>query len=111
MGPSPAGLNELEQVFASVVSTVVGLGFIVLLIMLIFAGFKYLISGGEPKAVAAAHQTTTWALLGLVFMIIAWLVLQLIATFTGVEIIKTFDTKTLCGGSGLPFCTPAPIIH
>ena len=86
MNPPPAGLNEIEQVFSNVISVIVGLGFIALLVMLVWAGFKYLMSGGEPKAVQAAHQTVTWALLGIVFMAIAWLILQLIKAFTGVDV-------------------------
>ncbi len=85
-GPPAAGLNQIEQVFSSVISVMVGLGFIALLVMLIFAGFKYLMSGGEPKAVAAAHQTVTWAILGIIFMAFAWLILQLIKVFTGVDV-------------------------
>lgn len=94
LGPSPAGLTQFEEVFTSVISVVVGLGFIVLLIMLILAGFKYLTSGGEPKAVTAAHQTVTWALLGILFMAIAWLVLLLIRAFTGIDVTK-FNIKVL----------------
>lgn len=94
MGPDPAGLDQIEQVFSSVISVMVGLGFIALLVMLTWAGFKYLMSGGEPKAVAAAHQTVTWALLGIIFMAFAWLILQLIKAFTGIDV-TTFNTKIL----------------
>src|SRR3990167_2397806 len=95
MGPPPAGLKEIEDVFKNVVSVVVGLGFIALLVMLIWAGFKYLTSGGEPKAIQSAHQTVTWALLGVVFMAVAWIILQLIKAFTGIDV-TIFDIKVLC---------------
>lgn len=107
--PQPAGLTELEQVFRNVISVVAALGFITLLVMLITAGFKYLTSGGEPKAVQASHITITWALLGIVFMALAWIILQLISSFTGVEVVKTFDIRTLCGGPTFPFCSPPPV--
>ena len=94
MGPPPAGLKEIEDVFKNVVSVVVGLGFIALLVMLIWAGFKYLTSGGEPKAIQSAHQTVTWALLGVVFMAVAWIVLQLIKAFTGIDV-TIFNIKVL----------------
>lgn len=97
-----AGLKQIEDVFKNVISVVVGLGFIASLIMLIFAGFKYLTSGGEPKAVQAAHQTFAWALLGILFLAIAWLVLKLIEAFTGVPV-TFFDIKTLCRG-GAAWC-------
>lgn len=94
LGPDAAGLTQIEQVFSSVISVIAGLGFVALLVMVILAGFKYLTSGGEPKAVQQAHQTITWALLGVVFMAIAWLILQLIYAFTGVDVTK-FNTKVL----------------
>lgn len=93
-GPCSAGLTDIEQVFTNVVSVMVGLGFVALLVLLILAGFKYLTSGGEQKALQSAHQTVTWALLGILFMAIAWLLLQLIENFTGVKV-TVFDIKTL----------------
>jgi len=89
-----AGLKQIEDVFKNVISTVVGLAFIVSLVMLVFAGIKYLTSSGEPKAIQAAHLTVTWALLGILFMAIAWLILQLIENFTGVQV-TIFDIKAL----------------
>ena len=106
MGPPAAGLNEIEQVFANVISVIVGLGFIATLVLLVVAGFKYLTSGGEPKAIQAAHQTVTWALLGILFMAVAWLLLQLIQAFTGINV-TFFNIKTLCGDPNDPtkwFC-------
>jgi len=71
------------------------------------AGFKYLTSGGEPKAIQSAHHTLTWALLGIFFMIIAWLILQLIFSFTGIDV-TVFNIKVLCkeGNDLLKFCPP-----
>lgn len=103
----PAGLDQFEQVFTGFISAVVYLAFTASLVMLIITGIKYLTSGGEPKAVQAAHQTATWALLGIFFFAIAWLILQLIESFTGIKV-TVFDIKALCGGTGLPFCTPKP---
>lgn len=103
-GPCPAGLSDIENMAASVISVVVYLGFMVMLVLIVWTGIKYLTSGGEPKAIQAAHQTLTWALLGVVFLAIAWLILQLIAGFTGINTLTIFNIKTLCGGTGLPFC-------
>lgn len=107
MGPDPAGLDQFEQVVGNIVSVIVGLGFVATLILLIMAGFKYLTSGGEPKAIQSAHQTAIWALLGILFMAIAWLILQLIHSFTGIDV-TIFNIKTLCGDPKatipFPFC-------
>lgn len=102
-GDCPAGLQQIEDIVRNIISVVVGLGFIAMLVMLIRAGIQYLTSGGEPKAVQQAHFTVTWALLGVIFMAVAWLILQLIRAFTGIDI-TIFDIRTLCGGTGFPFC-------
>lgn len=96
-GPSPAGLAQIEQTFSNVISVIVGLGFITLVVLLVWAGIKYLTSGGEPKAIQSAHQTVTWAFLGILFLAIAWLILQLIEAFTGIKV-TIFDIRQLCGG-------------
>lgn len=93
-----AGLQQIEDVFKNVVSAVVGLGFIAMLVLLVSAGIKYLTSGGEPKAIQAAHLTVTWALLGVLFLAIAWIILQLIHTFTGIDV-TIFNIKALCDGT------------
>lgn len=107
MGPDAAGLDQFEAVVGNIISVVVALGFIAMLVMIIMTGIKYLTSGGEPKAIQAAHHTLTWALLGVVFMALAWVILQLIRAFTGIDV-TTFNIKTLCkdGGDLLKFCKP-----
>lgn len=102
-GDCPAGLDQFEAMVGQVVSVIVGLAFVAALVMLIMAGFKYLTSGGEPKAIQSAHQTFTWALLGILLMAAAWVLLQLIHAFTGIDV-TIFNIKTLCDVTGKNFC-------
>lgn len=55
-------------------------------IMVIFAGFKFLMSAGDPKAIEQARQTGTWAILGVVLSIGSWIALLLIENITGVKV-------------------------
>lgn len=98
---APAGLQQIEDIFSNFISIIVGVGFIALIVMMVMAGIQYLTSGGEQKQIQQAHQTVTWALLGILFMAIGWLVLRLVETFTGVPV-TVFDLKALCGGG--KFC-------
>lgn len=94
LGECPPGLDQIEGVVKNVLSVIVGLAFVAMLVMLLIAGIRYLTSAGEPKAVQSAHNTVTWALLGIVFMAIAWLILQLVKTFTGIDV-TIFNIKAL----------------
>lgn len=103
MGPNAAGLKEIQIVINNIISSIVGLGVVVMFVMIVLAGTKYLRSGGDPKSIEAAKQTVTWAILGIVFMAVGWLILQLIYAVTGVNV-TLFDIGVLCNFGGTDFC-------
>lgn len=84
--PEPSGVLQLQDLIQRIIGLVVGLAFVALLIMLVVSGIKFLTSAGEPKAINSANQTLTWALLGVLFLALAWLGLRLIEAFTGVRV-------------------------
>lgn len=92
----PADVTQLEELFQRIIQISVGLAFVALVVVLVWAGIKFLTSGGEPKALQGASQTVTWSLLGMLFLVIAWLVLQLIQAFTGIEVTKFCISFTGC---------------
>jgi hypothetical protein len=86
MSAAPATLQDLETVFGSVVTSLLALGGIILFLMLLSGGFKYLTSGGDPKAVEGAKNTLTYAIGGLVLLAFSYLILVIIGTFTGADV-------------------------
>ncbi len=83
---TPRPLVALEPVFGSVIRLVIGFAGIVFFIMFIVGGFSYLTAGGNPQAVEGAKKTLTYAIMGLVFIVLAYLILTLIKSFTGVDV-------------------------
>lgn len=104
MGPDAAGLQQIQDVLKNVISSIVGLGIIAMFVMIVMAGYKFLRSGGDPKSIESAKQTITWALLGMTFMAVAWLLLRLIFEVTGVEV-RFFNIGVLCN-LGKDWCDP-----
>lgn len=86
MSAAPAELSQLEDVFGSVVTSLLALGGIVLFLMLLSGGFKYLTSGGDPKAVEGAQKTLTYAIGGLVLLAGSYIILKIIENFTGATV-------------------------
>lgn len=105
---SPAGLEDIRKLVERLVGVATGIGFVAMFVMLVWAGIKYLTSGGEPKQIQAAHQIVTWAFLGIIFMAIGWLILQLIQLITGAQV-TIFDIGVLCKltPGGADWCNPA----
>src|SRR3989338_6329283 len=83
----------LEIVFSNILFVAVGLAVLALFVMFLIGGFKYLTSGGYPKATTAAQQTLTYAIMGLGLMSIAFLIFKIIESFTGVNV-TTFSIPT-----------------
>ena len=90
--PPPAGLNQLQDLFVRFINLSVGFAFLAVTIVIVVASIKFLTSGGDKGAIAKAQQSITWALLGILFLVIAWLILRLIEAFTGVTL-TTFEFK------------------
>jgi magnesium-transporting ATPase (P-type) len=88
--PGPAGILQLQQLIVRIIGLIGEVAFIVLTIMLVVAGFKYITSEGDQKKLQQAHDTTTWAILGIVFLVIGWLVLRLIEAYTGLPFLSNF---------------------
>ena len=85
----PPTLDNLIIVFTSVVMSLMSLGAITLFILIFTSGFKYLTSGGDPKALEAAKKTLTYAIGGFLVFIFSYLILKILGTITGTENIIT----------------------
>lgn len=81
-----ATFKGLENIFANVVSVAVALAGIVFLVMLITGGLTLITAGSEAPKAEAAKKTITYAIYGFVFVALAFLLLQLIKNFTGVDV-------------------------
>ncbi|MFZ3301482.1 MAG: pilin [Microgenomates group bacterium] len=84
----PPPLTSLEKVFENLISAALAMGGIALFIMFLSGGFKYLTSGGDPKATEGAQKTLTYAITGIVVLAGAFLILKIISTITNVDITK-----------------------
>lgn len=85
-GVAVAQIQCLECIFQTILNLIIRLAGLILFIMLIIGGFKYLTSGGDPKSKEAAQKTITSAILGLVLIFVGWLVFLFIEEFTGIKV-------------------------
>lgn len=59
-------------------------------LMFIIGSLKWLVAGTDSKNIQSAKGTFTYAVLGLVLALSAFIIINLIADFTGIQAIKTF---------------------
>lgn len=89
-GEKIATLNCLPAVFTNVVFALLLFSGIVAVFLIIYSGIKFLTSGGDPKQVEGARHTMTYAIVGLIIILVSFSIINLIAKITGVECIKWF---------------------
>jgi beta-lactamase regulating signal transducer with metallopeptidase domain len=75
-------LNQTIKTIINLLSVAIGL---VAVIMIIFGGFRFVTSGGNPEAAKAARNTLLYAIIGLVVVALA----QVIARFTLHAVVST----------------------
>ncbi len=78
-----ATLRCIPIVFSNIIFWIGGLAAITTVFFIIFAGIKFLNSGGDPKQVEGARKTLTFAIIGFVLILLSFTIIRFIAAFTG----------------------------
>lgn len=81
-------IQGFECLFANILKIIVTVAGLAFLVIFIAGGFQYMQSSGDPKATAAASSTLTYAIIGLVGIIVSWLIIAFISQFTGIDVNK-----------------------
>jgi len=63
--------------------------FVVFLIWTIFAGFRFVFSGGDEKSISSAWSQIYWGLLGMLIVVGAFAIIVLVETFFNVKIVSS----------------------
>jgi hypothetical protein len=95
LGCGVNGVATLDCIFPLIANLIYWLIFFsgtVALIMIIISGIRFITSGGDAKALSTANKTWFYAIVGLLLVFLAFLILNTIASITGVACIKDFAT-------------------
>ncbi len=99
----PPNIPDLEVVFQNLLSIILvstGLGSFV---MLLVGGIRLMLAGGDKEATQKAHQLLTYAIFGVGISISAWVIINLLGNFLGLDLSQftlCFPTFTRGGSVG-----------
>lgn len=82
----PATISDIVKVLENITRLLAPAAGIAFFIMLLVGGYKFITSGGDPKAVGSARSTLTYAVIGIILVVASWLILKLIADLTGAPV-------------------------
>lgn len=84
----PAQIKDVVGIIQNIIGLLAPAAAIALLIMFLVAGYKFVTSGGDPKAVGSARSVLTYAVIGIILVVAAYLILLVIENVTGVTVTK-----------------------
>lgn len=82
IGPN---LKELGPLIARLINYLLGIVGGISIILIIVGGIRFIAAGGDEKATAAAKQTVTFAIVGLVIVLLAVLMVNILGGLLGVK--------------------------
>jgi hypothetical protein len=89
--------SNIILIVRAIIQFILIAAFVIAFIMLLVGGIRWILAGGDEKAVAGARGTITAALIGLVIVLVAFALIRLVETFFGIDI--------LTGGVEIPTVT------
>ena len=81
----PSELVGVNGVFTRITNTVLYAVGIISVIMLIYGGLRYVVSGGDSKKVTDAKNTIIYAIIGLIISILAYAIVNFVINAVGGE--------------------------
>ena len=100
-----ATIQGAECLIANVFIVIITLIGLVGFVMFIFGALKWMLSGSDAQGVKKASSTMLYSVVGLVVALSAFIIINLIADFTGVNVIRYFQIPTSTRGLPLPTVT------
>lgn len=94
-----AGVKKIEKVpslecilplFQNIINALLAFAGVAALFFIIYSGIKFVTSGGDAKQVEGAKKTLTYAVIGLIVILLSLFILNVISGITGVGCIKQF---------------------
>lgn len=80
-----ASLSCIWIVLQNVVNASLVLAAVIAVFLIVFSGVQYITSGGDKEKVDSARKRLTFAIIGLIFIFLSFVIINFIAQFTGVD--------------------------
>lgn len=80
---APPRLDEIGVILDSVLELILPIGGLLAVAMIVYGGYMWMLSSGDPGKLKQAQGTLTWAIFGLIFLAIFRTVLKSILDFIG----------------------------
>ncbi len=93
-GGLPTTKGNPTHYVASIISTFIDIllivGFVLGIVWILFAGYRFITAGGDEKAVSSAWSSIYWGLLGLAIVVGSFAIIKMVEIFFNINIVTNF---------------------
>lgn len=82
---APARFGDISAILNLIIPTLIIGGGVLFFVMFIFAGFKYMSSGGNPENLKTANSVLKYSLLGLLIVVMSYFLVKLLASLFNIS--------------------------
>jgi hypothetical protein len=61
---NPLQVDSLEELFGKILDAIIQIGTMVLVLMIVFVGFKFVVARGNPEEISSARSALMWTVIG-----------------------------------------------
>jgi len=79
--PPPKLAESIQPIVDRVLGYLFPIAALIALVFIVMGGYMWIVSGGDPSRVKQAQGTLTWAILGLVIVLVIFGVLRILINF------------------------------
>lgn len=72
------GVNSLDDVISKIMDIVFQIGGVIAVLMIMYAGFTYVTSGGDPGKIKSANNTLFYTVIGAAILLGSWVLVKAI---------------------------------
>ncbi len=80
---NPLETKDVQELLNNVIDAILQIVGVIAVAMIVYGGIQYMISGGEEKKLESAKKTITYAVVGLVVVILAGAIINFIIATVG----------------------------
>lgn len=91
---NPISVSSLDGLVSKILGIAIILAIPVAALLIIYAGFMYVLAQGDKKKIGDAHQILLWTVVGLAIILGAWAIVQIIQG-TVLDIANDSGTPTI----------------
>jgi hypothetical protein len=91
---NPINVSSLDGLVSKILGIAIIVAVPIAALLIIYAGFMYVLAQGDPKKVATAHQILLWTVVGIAIILGAWAMVQIIQG-TVLDIANDSGTPTI----------------